>query len=479
MVGYCKLSAVKSGKHIYVQGVITSFEQISLDINDPLYCSWDAPTKALTIFGTSSNIRYLRFRNGCVFNSIDGETLQFSNATPDDTRMYIDAGADVTLNGDTTINGTINTVRPSYWYIYGRLTCVPDLASNKRATFKNFYRIYMYETSNANAYTDDIWDFSGAIMGSSAVNNGHCFYFAGLGKIRPHIFKNMIFDERIGLNNDTYGFYFTYFNDFTAVTFENIESRQNERIFQSTSGAIFKTKGCSSENTSTSWACLHYGGMASDARDFKKFYGDKNTKPYGQVFAYHEDFTFKSGNNNYKLNTSYNSQVMIKDCTFERASGDSIESKYQGRTLQWTGNTFADSNPEDIGQAGELSEVFRLQITVQDENNTPVEDAIIIIEQHDKKETFTFTTNDDGMMHAIYDLKGVMLTWKSHYTNSSNELWSTELEPHRVKVLADGYEPYQLTKHMDQDRSESINLIPLSSSQNQNGWIEGNSQIGL
>ena len=138
------MSAAKSGKHIYVQGNVNGCEQIALDINDPLFCSWDDPTKTLTIFGNSSNVRYLRFRNGCVFNFNDGETIQFSNATNDDTRLYFDAGSHVIFTGATTIDGTINTVRPSYWYIYGRITCVPDLANNKRAIFKNFYRIYMY-----------------------------------------------------------------------------------------------------------------------------------------------------------------------------------------------------------------------------------------------------------------------------------------------------------------------------------------------
>jgi hypothetical protein len=218
--------------------------------------------------------------------------------------------------------------------------------------------------------------------------------------------------------------------------------------------------------------------MSNDARDFKKHYDNRNIKPYGQVFAYHEGMLFKSGNNQYKLIASYESIVMLKDCTFERPTGDSVETKYQGRFMEWTGNTYADSSPYDINQAGERSVVFRLQLTINDENNQPIDDADVFIYQHDKKEILHFITNDDGMMHAIHNLKGAMLTQRSYHTPTSFEDWSTALEPHIIKIIKDGYEPYFLTKHMDQDKSETITLIPLSNASNDDdNIIQGESRV--
>jgi len=160
---------------------------------------------------------------------------------------------------------------------------------------------------------------------------------------------------------------------------------------------------------------------------------------------------------------SYGAEVLIRDCDWQRTSGDAIECKYQGRVLQWSGNTFADSSPFDIQQNGERSLVFRLQLTIEDETQNPIENAIIYIEQFSKKEQFTFLTESDGMMNAIHDLKGAMLTHRSFYANTANEVWSSASEPHKFTVHKDGFEAVSGTVIMDQDRSMTITLPQLGS----------------
>jgi len=466
------MSAVKSGNHIYVEGTGNTLASVASDINDAAYCTWDAGSNTLTVFGSSSAVRYFRTRNGSELTINGGETLQFSNATNDDTRMYIDAGSHLIMNDDAEINGSLGSTRPSYWYIYGRVTCNADIPGGLRPTFKEYYRIYFYETANNNSYPNDIWDFTGAFFGGPRVNNGYAIYMYVVGKVRNHIFKDMLFDERLDSNLDAYGFGIIYGGEgYTNITFENIQFDQVERGFNITGGAIIRTKDCTIDRTSNSWGVLHYGNSVSSARDRLRAYGYHNEKPYGQYFSYHENFTFLSGNQNNKMNVSYGAQVLIKDCDWQRTTGDSIECKYRGRVLQWTGNTFADSSPFDIQQNGERSLVFRLQLTVLDEDGNPVEDAVVKIRQHEDKEQYTFSTGADGMMHAIHDLKGAMLTHRSYYSNTAYQTWSSASEPHRYEVYVDGYEVAHGTAVMDQDRTATINLTPTSS-----GTVEDFSQ---
>jgi len=455
------VASVKSGNHIYVEGSGNTLASVASDINDAAFCTWDAGTSTLTIFGTAAAVRYLRIRNGGTLTINGGETLQFSNATNDDTRFYVDAGSHLIMNDDAEINGSLTTTRPFYWYFYGRVTCNADIPNNLRPTFKNFYRMYLYETANNNNFPNDVWDFTGAFIGSTRVNNGIAFYMYILGKVRNHTFKDMIFDERVDNNLDTYAFSIIYgIPGLENITFENIRFDQVERAFNCTGGAIIRSKGCVVDRTSASWGVLHYGNSVPPRRDKLRLYGLLNTKPYGQYFSYHEDLTFLVGNQNNKMIVSYGANVLIKDCDWQRTTGDSIECKYQGRVLQWTGCTFADANPFDIQQNGERSIVYRWQPTVLDENGAPMENALVKIEQHESKEEFTFSTGDDGMLHAIHDLKGAMLTHQSFYTNTASETWSSAAEPHRYTVHVEGYEVAKGTMVMDQDRTVTINMVP-------------------
>ena len=482
MSGDRPLPAVKSGKHIYIEGSGNTLASVAADINDAAFCVYTTATTkpTLTVYGTAANIRYFRIRNGGTLTGNGGELLEFNNATNDDTRFYIDAGGHFILNDDFEVNGRADgtTTRPYFWYWYGRVTCNADIPNNKRPLIRGMYRTYIYETTNNNNYPNDIIDLTGAVIGGAAVNNGYAFYIYVMGKVRNHIFKDMIFDESIGTNLDTYGISIPYGIQGTEeITFENIYGERTERLFNITGGSLIKTKDCTVKNTSNSWGVLHYGNSTRESRDFFRDYSSKNKVPYGQNFSYHENLTFEVGNNNNKCNVSYGAQVLLKDPTFLRTSGDAVECKYQGRVMLWGTVTTADGSPWDWQQTGEGSYVNRLQLTILDENDDPVEGANVLIEQFEGKEKLIFTTGADGMLHANYDLKGAMLTYESYYTNTAKEVWSSVSKPHKISIYHDGYEASYGAAVMDQDRSITVNLVP--SSAGAVATIENNEELLL
>jgi len=138
------MAAVKSGNHIYVEGIGNTLEVIATDINDPAYCTWDAGNNTLTVFGTAAATRYLRIRNNGDLTINGGETLAFSNATNDDTRFYVDAGGHLIMNDDSTVDFSITNSRPYFTYFYGRVTCNADIPNDRRPFFNNFYRMPSY-----------------------------------------------------------------------------------------------------------------------------------------------------------------------------------------------------------------------------------------------------------------------------------------------------------------------------------------------
>jgi len=272
----------------------------------------------------------------------------------------------------------------------------------------------------------------------------------------------MIFDERLGSANlDTYGFHFPYgLNHLENITFENILFNKVERAFNCTGGGNIRTKNCTFDQQSASWSVLHFSNSGNEARDRFRYYGDANIKPYGQYFAYHEGGTWLVGNNNNKMVVSYGGQVLIKDCDYQRTTGDSLEIKYQGRVLEWTGNTYADANPFDTQQNGERSQVYRLELIVQDQFGNPIEDADVNIKQFEEKEQFKFTTASNGKLHAIHDLEGAMLTHRSFYTNTASEIWSSAAEPHSYEIIKEGYRRASGAVVMDSDKSVVVTLTP-------------------
>lgn len=344
------MAAVKSGKHIYVQGTGNTLESVATDINDPLFCTWDAPTKTFTFIGTSADVRYFYIRNGGVLDVNDGETFQFSNATADDTRFYIDAGGTFNMSGNSILEGrATGTQRTYYWYWNGAVNIIGNGAN--QPIIRGFRRIYLRETQNNNTYPNDIWHIENAkIYSNGAGANNYCFYVYINGKVRSHIFRNITMDDSQGLNYDTYMFSFLYGSSMGAenITFENNTYVMGERAIHNTGGWALHCKNNTYDGGSASWSVLHYGHPNERARGTLRNYGVGATRSYGQVFAYHEGDTWTDLGSNLCVNVSYGAEALFKDCTWLETSGDAIECKYQGRAMVWSGNTFTDATWYDV-----------------------------------------------------------------------------------------------------------------------------------
>ncbi len=465
------MTAVKSGNHIYVSGSGNTLASITSDIADTTFIEKTGTSPDVyTVKGGVA--RYLRIRNGgtlTIGDSADyskNETLAFSNNVANEIRFYVDAGGELLQYGDTTIDFFTGTQRIYYVYLYGKVTVLGN--DTYKPVWQNYQRIYLYENQNNDTYTNDVWHFEKMIIGSAAVANYFAFYFYSLGKVRNHIFKDILFDKTYGKGLTMYAIRISYpFRGMRNVTFENLDFNNvgNYPVY-STGGGTFKLKGCTF-GTTTSWKMIIYGMGAADGKNTLRTYGYDNEHDFGQQFIYLEDCTFENLNNKNCMLVQYGPQVVCKDCTWEHDASDSIQAAYGGRVLMWSGNTFTTREAYDVDYDGMILWVYDLTLTVEDKLGNALEDAVVLIEQSAGKEQFLFKTDSNGKLSNCHDIGCALLTWKYQYGNSKTtnmELWSdsTNSTYHKVTVFKEGYVPVEASYIMSAARSDTIILREIS-----------------
>ncbi len=463
------MPATKNGNHIYITGLGNTLASVASDINDSAFC--DFVGGEFRWYGTSANVRYFRIRNGGELTVGNGEKLMANNATNDDTRFYVDPGGHLILEPGSTLDLAETGVgaRPYFTYFYGRVTAIGTAANP--ILIQNFRRLHMYETQNNNNFDNDIWHFEHCTIGGCSTANNYAFYFSVNGKHRSHIFRNLTFDDTLGRGQDTFGFAFGTGGNggYEKMTFENITFNSIERAYYNIGGAPIKVTNNSFNASNTTYHTFNYGAMVVNHRQTFRSFGSHEPKPYGQVFAMFDNCTYADANNVSKHISAYGSIVLFKNCTWEDLTGTPVRSQYGGITMLWTGNTFLDTNPDfQVDQNGEIIYVHALSVNVTDENSSPIEDAIIEIEQSEGKEKLIFRTNSNGDIHAMHGVDAALLTHKSQYGDNENtniETWSDPSNStfHIVKIYKEGYEVVTQNITMESDKNLNIQLNVLES----------------
>ena len=464
------MSAAKSGNHIYVSGSGNTLASITTDIADTTFIEKTASSP--DIYTVKGNVaRYLRIRNGGTLtigdplDYTDDESLEFENDAVDRTRFYVDTGGTLLMYGATKIDFSTSAFRPYYTYFYGKADILGDGTNNP--TLQNYRRLYFYENQNNDTYSSDVWHFEDMTIGSSFTLNDYAMYFNVIGKVRSHIFKDILFDKTHGNGVGFYAMRLPYdIRGLRNITFENLDFNNVGNYPVYTTGARPHFKGCTF-GTTTSWKMLTYGCGTANGSDTYGDYGYHGEHNDGQHFIYLEDATFENLANQNCLLAQYGSVVLCKDCTWEHTSGDSGQAAYGGVIMMWTGNTFSGVENWDVDYDGRVNWVHSLTLTINDENGDPLEDATVVIEQSGGKETLTFHTDAAGKMRNDHDLDCALLVHKHQYGNAEAtnfEYWSdaTNSTYHTATVYKAGYTPATEDYVMSEARSDTIQLELLS-----------------
>lgn len=456
------MTATKSGNHIYVAGTGNTLTSITADIADTTFIEETSPG----VFTVKGNVaRYLRIRSGGVLtigNPTDysvAETLQFENLAANNTRFYVDANGELAQYGNTMIDFSISSNRSYYTYIYGKTTVLGD--ATYQPVWQNYQRIYMYETSLGNTYTNDVWHFENMIIGSAFTTGYYAFYFQGMGKVREHVFRNITFDKSYGRGMSMYCFRMAYIvSGAHKMTFEDLKFVDvgNYPIY---GGMDCRWSNCVFSASTNRKLYLYNGFGAAPNTLGLRDYGLKQEHFAGQRFTLIEDCTFENIANVNDVYVRYGTVALFKDNDFQATSGERLQLDYQGLAMMW--NNTITQETFDVNSGSTIQWVYGLDLTIEDRQGNPIEGAFVHVEQSEGKERFVFETKANGKLDQMHDLEVALLTNLHQYGNSktsNSEYWSdaSNSTSHQVVVFKDGYRPAAATFVMDADKSSTIQL---------------------
>lgn len=453
------MPAIKSGNNIHIEGLGNTLQSIADDINDISFCEITA-IHPLTLTIKNNIPRVLDIRNegeliiGNTEDYSEEETLEFEGIINSRARFNIQQRCSLKVYGKCTINFA-KTARPYYSYIYGKIEL--HGTATHRVTFLHLLclRIYSYFDR-----AEDTWYFDHVDILDSYNNP---LYFMTQASPKPSVFRNILLSN-VGTPNENlnyaifmrYSDFFSPYLKFESCTFQGflypLSSNYNNIHLKD---CIFNQSG------------TYKGGMFEGTNISPFIGGNYNEnglgKRLGQVFSLLEGNTYNDFSDVNTILCYHGSTILLKDNIFNQTSGNCITVQYSAVAMLWTGNVFNGVESYAIIIPGLINWVHALDLTVLDENDDPVEDAVIMIRQSQGKEYFSFRTKSNGKVETCHDLGVALLTHKSQYGNNpvtNAEYWSDDSNStyHEVIIAKSGYLPTIEQYVMDQEIEDTITL---------------------
>ena len=469
------MPATKSGNHIYITGSGNTLQTVCDDIAD---VAWIERTGVLgayvfTMKGSAA-ARYFRIRNGGTLTIGDpadysfNEILQLTPTASNRDRFYVDTGGALLVYGNVQITISTNNFY-IYCYWYGKNYWRGN--DTYRPKLTKVYRIYWYWNTATSSYLlTDIWDWEHVDCEDAwSASSGYWFYFNDIRSCPDHIFKDVVFDAKPGATTGQYRGYAAIYTAWNRgctqhkILFEDCTVKHFMYGIMNYYGGV-RLKNCLiTENRY--WGYYDYG------HDYPVRYGHSKhlevTGVQGQVFEIVDGCTFTA---NYWSSGSTRDAYcgggalpLYKDCTFN-SSYRNIHSDVKAVALIWTGNTFSGSQAIYSGSQGATLWVHALDLTVQDSNGNPVENASVHVRQKDGKEDWHFTTDSNGKPVTMEWLEGKIILVHKEQTSYAGAMdyWSDASNStyHDITVAKDGYAVYHTTTVMDQERTLTVQLDP-------------------
>lgn len=463
-------TAIKSGANITFTGTgDITLAQIASDINDAAFCTWDGVTKKFrvnctvyraftipngvrVIVGSESDYSYQEIFE--VYTTLVGAVEYF--------RIVVDPTGSFCMYGNCIFDGLVsgsaaNTYNVLFW-IWGGLYLIGNASF---PVFVHHFRGFTFTTlgygkvETSSITKDIIIDYLKIdyLIGS--------FIFI----YNPHVRLGLVSITNLTLLSTTSAAtnLLTGAGDLSKAVISGITIGDNKRVYRLTGQTIlglFKISNTVIETNKWASGYLVFTQGTNFYHTYKTYYARGNPSIFNtnQLFQLYDNVTFNDQGYSYFGYMSYKSVTCLKDCTFPSANRGWLLYE-DSKLLLWGANTGFQSGGA-VGDSGSIQYVQALYLTITDLNDNPLQDVIVTVNQSQGYEYFWFRTGADGKPDDVYGYKAILLTWKSQYRQSLNELWSDNSNGtyHTVTVTKAGYKPYTFNVVMDQDRTVAVSL---------------------
>jgi len=183
-----------------------------------------------------------------------------------------------------------------------------------------------------------------------------------------------------------------------------------------------------------------------------------------QPMCVFEDCTWEDvDGGNLAMYNYYQSRILLINPTFIGMNYGAY-TKYGSLTM-WKGTiTMASGNPKQWGVDCSHTWVRYMNITVQDLDGNPIENAMVSMVQSEGKEWYSALTEADGKIYGVYG-NSPILTEKEETSNGVFIQWSDDEgagQYHTITCSKAGYMTQSANYEMTQDRDITITLTPLN-----------------
>ena len=450
------MGAVKNGNAIKVTGAGNTLATITADINDVTWIE-ESPAGTWTI-----KQKGFLLMNGAEFtmgNAGDfsvAEKLIFNNTASRQCDVYQYENTQWYIYGDCEIHQTQDPVAYyNTWYVYGKFHVEGD--ATYKPIMEGFYAVNWRQQYEE--YENDYNRFENMIS-QNMRPNGRFYVFSQPRRLAPfglECVKDSVLYGNGGTSNGLYpgaagG------DDTTKMVWENV-------IFDGFGTAVSLgarnayLKNCIFQNN-ISMSVNLIGAIPIYPGEYEgeNLKLGKNMGQYG--FTFLEGCTCKDGASSEDIYINDNAWLLIKDCDFSNPV-NSVDVRYLGILWVWTGNTHVAAVPYGIS-SGLVFWVHSLDLTVEDSNGSPIEDALILVKQKDGKEQWSFRTDSNGRPKTAGCLGGkILCIWREQLDSAGNmTYWSDASNStyHDIWIWAEGYEPAKLTLEMSDERIQTVQL---------------------
>lgn len=448
------MPASKNGIWIYIDGTGNTPASVYADIANPAYVSNPSPGVYQIEAG-----QYVAIRSGGVLtigNPLDystSDTLQFNQAAHWDSRFYIYHGGELQMYGAAVLDCSVTSMY-MYFYHYGKSIIQGD--TTYRPKIDHINSIYMYFTStNPADYTHDthVWDrFDFVGLGGSSV-----VFYVNMWTVPVGCsITNFTIDcgGGYGIRSDNYqgqGYRITVSDGVVSNggSYGCLQYCINDFVLDNVS---ISASGTNAYTTPERPPRIHKGvGQVSG----------NEVGIEGQDFLFFTDCTFTGGT--FGIN-AYSGVVVLEGCTFT-GSTYGIYCYQHSRIYLRTGNSIGGTNPLAKQYYALIAYVFGLDLTIEDEVGSPIEGAIVKIQQRDEREVIIFRTDASGKLITHPLMSGEVLLVHKEWLSGDPvtgtfEFWSDSSNStcHEVEVAKDGYVTQKKVYVMDQDLVDTVAL---------------------
>lgn len=403
--------------------------------------------------------RELEISNNCKIKFEEDHTTNFEGVSNTGTYYLLDFadGSEIEVEPGHTFdfNSDGQTYARAYIICYGQLIMGGTQA--KPIVVQNYRSWYDYSRA------DQTWTY--VELKEPTYAGGYLYYSENYTKTKGAGLARSYTNVTVSQSTGNAGYcYFSYTgNPWDGVTYSDWTFTNLDRVYFYIS--TMKVTRFSFSNFKNPLFCYGAGNAVGSSAYDTATDNDTFSKKRFQPSLTFDECSFDSFTTSYFVYAFYGATTYFRSCDFDTESYG-IYGQHGARTLEYgDSNTFTSVTvPRRWGAASTFLRCREIDLTVQDQAGTPIEDATVTLTQESsKRERWTAMTDSDGTILNVHgDLP--RLVEREETSPGLFSYWSNDLSGgtafHRIRVDKPGYLPVTHDLEMTTDQTVTITLIP-------------------